>query len=360
MRKKSLEFLKKLLTTPSPSGFEVENQKNWCKYASEFAHEVYMDSYGNAVAVYNPKGSSKIMLDGHIDEIGLMIKHIDEKGFISVQSIGGVDPALIRSKRVNIHTANGTVRGVIGAPPIHLSRGETESKPPKMDAIFIDIGAKDKKEACKSVAIGDPMTFVDTFDMIGKDIIVGRGLDDRVGAWASIEALRIISEGKCNCAVYACSSIQEETGLNGARMLAYDINPDAAFAIDVTHATDIPGMNVKKHGEVLLGKGPTISIGRENHPVLLNKIRDVAKKKNINLQTETFSSTGGTNALAVWTQRGGIPSMILSIPNRYMHTTVEMLNLNDLQAVADLLANFCFSIKKKESFKDKKIILSSK
>ena len=350
MRKESLEFLKQLMTTPSPSGYESKTQKIWCKYVGQYADEVRTDAYGNAVAVLNPKGDPKIMLDGHVDEIGLMIKHIDEKGFLYFQRIGGVDPALVRSKRVNIHTENGVVRGVVGATAIHLSERDKDPKVPKMHELFIDIGAADGKEAAKRVAVGDPVTFVDDFEMLDGNIAVGRAFDNKAGIWIVAEALRLAKAAHPKAAIYACSSIQEETGLNGAKMQVMALKPDVGIAVDVTHGTDTPGIDVKQHGEIKLGKGPAISLGRENHPVLTDRLRKVAKTRKIDVQIETFSTTGGTDAYVMWTANGGIPSAILSVPDRYMHSTVEMMDLRDLQATADLLAAFCTDVKKGERF----------
>ena len=351
MRKESLEFLQKLLTAPSISGYESPCQKIWCEYARGFADEVRTDNYGNAVAVLNPDGDPKIMLEGHIDELGLMIKHIDEKGFLSFQRVGGVDPATVRGKRVNIYTAKGVVRGVIGAVAIHLQERDKDPKVPKMHECFIDIGAKNGKDARKRISVGDAATFVDSFEMLDENIAVARAFDNRIGCWAAIEALRLASAGKPKCAIYACSSVQEELGLAGAAMNAFNINPHAAICVDVTHATDTPGVNVKEHGEVKLGKGPTVSVGRENHPVLLERVRNVAKRKKIALQTEIFSITGSTDALAIYTKQGGVPCVLMGVPNRYMHTTVEMLDLRDLQHTTDVMAALVLDIKKGERFK---------
>ncbi len=353
MRKESLELLKSLLTTASPSGFESANQKIWCDYARRYADEIRTDSYGNAIAVLNPSGSPKVMLDGHVDEIGLIVKHIDGDGFVYFQRIGGVDPAMLRGKRVDIHTEKGIVRGVIGATAIHLSERGKEPKAPKMHEIFVDIGASSDKEARKKVAVGDPMTFVDSFEMLDGNVAVSRAFDNKAGIWAVIEALRIAKTSNPKCAIYACSSTQEETGLNGAAMQVFNVKPDVGIAVDVTHATDTPGIDAKQHGEVKMGKGPTVSIGRENHPLLVGRLRKIARRKKIKLQIETFSLTGGTDAYAMWTKNGGTPSAIVSIPNRYMHSTVEMLDLRDLQATANLLAAFCADLKKGEKFKVK-------
>ena len=353
MRKESLDFLKTLVTTPTPSGCEAAGQRIWCDYVRKFADEVRTDSYGNAVAVLNADGDPKIMLDGHVDEIGMMVKHIDDNGFVFFQRIGGVDPALVQAKRVNIHTQKGIVRGAVGATAIHLKERNKDPKVPKMHEVFIDIGAKDRKDAEKRISIGDPITFVDDFDQVHGDIAIARGFDNRAGVWAVAEALRLASRRKLNCAVYACSSVQEEVGLAGAKMTVDNVHPDAAIAVDVTHATDTPGINLKEHGEVKLGEGPTVSIGRENHPAMVDRLRKVAKAKKIAIQIETFSLTGGTDALAIYTKLGGVPAGLVSIPTRYMHSTVEMLKLGDLQHVAELLAAFVTDLKPGERFRVK-------
>ena len=352
MRKESLEFLKALLTAPTPSGHESPGQRLWCQYARRFADEVRTDAYGNAVAVLNPDGDPKIMLDAHVDEIGLIIKYIDEKGFVYVQRIGGVDPALIRGKRVNIHAAGGVVRGVIGAPPFHIQQRGKEPKPPKLHESYVDIGAKDGKAAKKRVAVGDLITFVDDFELLDRNVAVARGVDDRAGSWVVIEALRMAATAKQKpkCALFAVSSVQEEVGLKGAEMSVFKVRPDAAIAVDVTIATDVPGIDAKQFGEVNMGDGPCLSLGRENHPVLVDRLRKVAKKKKIKIQTEAFSVSGGTDALAIYSKNGGIPTAVASIPNRYMHTTVEMLDLRDLQQTAELLAAFAADLTKGERF----------
>ena len=264
MRSESLRFLKELLSAPTPSGHEAPGQRVWCEYARRLADEVVTDSYGNAVAVLNPEGSPRIMLDGHVDEIGLMVKHVDDKGFVYFQRIGGVDPALVRGKRVSIHTAKGVVRGVVGATAIHLHERGKEPKVPKMLELFIDIGADGGKAARRRVSVGDPITFADDFEMITDHLAVARAFDNRAGTWAVIEALRLARRPGLNCAVCACSSVQEETGLNGAKMQVFNVRPDAGIAVDVTHATDTPGIDPKQHGEVKMGAGPALALGREN------------------------------------------------------------------------------------------------
>jgi endoglucanase len=355
MRDESLEFLKRLLTTPSPSGFESAGQKVWCEYARQFADEVRTDAYGNAVAVLNGEGDPKVMFDGHADELGLMVKYIDDKGFVYVQRIGGMDPALVRGQRVNVHTRKGIVKGVMGATAIHLLPREGEKKAPKWPELFLDIGAADGKEARKRVAVGDSATFDVGFEQLDKHIAISRAFDNRVGTWCSIEGLRLARKArdkgkKLAAGIYACSSVQEEVGGAGAAMTVAAIKPDAAIVVDVTHATDSPGIDMKEHGEVKLGAGPTLSIGRENHPVLNEHIIAAAKAQEIPLQFETFGITGGTNALSIYTKNGGVPSAVVGLPNRYMHTTVEMVDLQDLQRAADLLAESVIRLKGGQRF----------
>ena len=353
MRKKSLAFLEALLNTPSPSGFEPQIQRVWCDYVRPFADEVHTDSYGNAVAVLNPKGRPRVLLDGHCDELGLMVKHVDEKGYVYFQRIGGVDAGMLRGKRVNIHAAKGIVRGVIGATAVHLQERDKEPKQPKVHECWIDIGAKDGDDAKKQVAVGDAVSFEEPFERLNDRVAVARACDDRVGIWVAAEALRIAAEGKPRCAVYAVSSIQEEIGLHGAKMNAFRLEPDVAVALEVTHATDTPGIEVKRFGEVTLGGGPTVSIGRENHPVLVERLRKVAKRIKVPIQLEAFSLVGGTDALAYWTSNGGVPSAVVGVPDRYMHSTVEMIDLGDLERTAKLMAAFCCDLKRGEKFQVK-------
>lgn len=351
MRKQSLAFLKELLSTPSPSGHEAAAQKIWCEYARTVADEVKTDAYGNAVAIHNPGGSPRIMLDGHIDEIGMVVNYIDDKGFVYIQRIGGVDPGLVRGKRVRIHGAKGKVLGVIGSTPIHLQDRTRDAKAPKLHEVYVDIGASSKKEAEKRVALGDPMTFTDGFEMLTEHIAVARGMDNRTGTWVVLEALRLAAKKHPECAIYACSAVQEEVGCIGARMLAHSVKPDAAIAVDVTFATDTPGIDNKQHGKVELGKGPSICLGRENHPVLTQRLRNVAKDADLPYQIETFHVLGGTDAHVIHIANGGIPTALVSIPNRYMHSTIETIDLRDLENTVKLLAAFMLDLKKDEAFK---------
>jgi endoglucanase len=355
MEKSSLDFLRQLVNTPSPSGFEAAGQRVWLDYARQFADETFTDAYGNAVAVLNKGGSPRIMLSGHADEIGLMVNYIDANGFIYLRRIGGVDPAITKAQRVVIHTAAGPVRGVVGTLAPHLQKGDGDPKPPKLHELYVDIGCKNKATAEKLVQVGDPITLADEFEVLRGDIAIARGFDNRIGTFAAIEAVRRIKQGRTKIAAEVCavSNIQEEVGLFGARQIAYSLQPDVALCVDVTHATDVPGLSKEQHGDVQLGHGPAITRGGPNHPEVYARLRAVAKRAKIPLQLEAVSGTSGTDTDAIFWTRGGIPSALVSLPNRYMHSPVEMIHLRDLEQVSELLAAFVTSVKAGEQFKTK-------
>ena len=355
MRTESLEFLKTLLTTPSPSGFEQKGQRVWLDYATQFADETFTDTYGNAVGVLNPGGDPKVMIVGHADEIGLMVSHIDDKGFIYVKSIGGIDPAVVAGKRLTIHTKKGPVRGVTGATAIHLRDKEGEAKPRQMHEMFVDIGAKDKKKAEAKVRIGDPITFVDDFELMDENLVIARALDNRIGTWVAAETLRLIrkSDKKLAASVYAASCVQEEIGLRGSHMLTMQIRPDIGLISDVGHATDSPGIDPRKHGLSKLGGGPLLSIGGATLPEVNEALEQVAKSKKIALQRRATPGSSGTDMDSVFKVSGGVACALVSLPIRYMHTTVELTDLRDLEAIAKLFAEFCLSLKTGQRFKAK-------
>ena len=355
MRDESLKFLQKLINTPSPSGHEARGQRVWLDYAGQFAGETFTDAYGNAVAVLNKGGSPRLMLCGHADEIALSVNFINSEGFIYVRKLGGVDPAITKAQRVTIHTRNGAVRGVVGNVAPHLTKQEGDPKPPKIHEIFIDIGAGNKKAAEKLVRVGDPITLVDEFETLRGDLAVARAFDNRIGTWSVIEALRLLKESKIklHAEVCAVSNVQEEVGLLGARQIAYSLKPDIALVVDVTHATDYPTVNKAQHGDIKIGCGPAITHGGCNHPEVVKRIEAVAKAKKISLQHEAMSATSGTDTDAIFWTRGGIASALISLPNRYMHSPVELVSLKDLEQIPQLLAAFAQSVKKGEQFKVK-------
>lgn len=356
MRKESLALLEQLTNTAAPGGHEGAVQRIWLDYVTPYADEIFTDAYGNAAAILNPGASPRVMIDAHCDEIALIIKHIDDKGYIYVQAFGGIVTSTLKTKRVNIHTAKGVVRGVFESIPKWIKNTKAEDKAPEdIFETWIDIGAKGEEDARERVSVGDMVTFEEHFEMLTKEIAVGRAFDDKAGIWVTAEALRLIAGSKTppQCCVIATSSVQEETGLHGARMLGGSLKPDVMLAIDMTHATDTPVVDQRRIGKVLLGQGPSIGIGRENHIEITKRLEQVAEANKIPVQMEAFSAVGGTNALAIWTQNGGTPSSVVSVPTRYMHSTVEMIHLDDMENCARLVSQFCLSLRKDEQFKVK-------
>ena len=356
MRDESLKFLETLLNTPSPSGHEYRGQRVWLDYAKKFADETYTDAYGNAVATINKGGSPRIMLAGHADEIGMTVNFVSKEGYLYVRKLGGVDPAITKAQRVTIHTKKGPVSGVVGNVAPHLAKHEPgERKAPRMEELFIDIGAPNRDSALELVQIGDPITLSAGFELLRNDLAVSRAFDNRIGTFSVAEALRLLAKDrkKLKAEVCAVSNIMEEVGLLGARQIAYSLKPDVALVVDVTHATDYPTVNQCQHGDIKLGKGPAITHGGCNHPEVVGRIEKVAEDLKIKLQHEAMSATSGTDTDVIFWTRGGIPSALISLPNRYMHSPVEVVSLRDLEQIPQLLAGFCASVKKGEQFKVK-------
>ncbi len=352
MRNESLKFLETLANTPSPSGHEYRGQRVWFDYVKEFADETFSDSYGNAVAVLNKGGSPRLMLAAHADEIGLTVNYINDEGFIYVKKLGGIDPAITKATRVTIHTKDGPVRGVVGNVAPHLRKFEKDPPPPKIEELFIDIGVASKKKAQRLVQIGDPITLSHFFETLRGDLAIARAFDNRVGTFAVAETLRLLrgSKKKIQAEICAVSNVMEEVGLLGARQIAYSLKPDIALVVDVTHATDYPTVNKQQHGDVKIGQGPTLTHGGCNHPKLVERLEAIAAKQKIPLQHETMSATSGTDTDVIFWTRGGIPSALVSLPNRYMHSPVELVSLKDLEQIPLLLSAFSLSLKKGEAF----------
>ena len=356
MREQSLTFLRQYMNTPTPSGFEAPGQRAWSEYAREFADDVYSDKYGNTMAVLNPKATPVIVLDGHGDEIGLMVKHIDEKGFIYFQAIGYVAHDRLPGKRVQIHTKKGPVLGVVGAIPPHMATpGDDKAKKIEIHSLTIDIGAENEKAARKRVSVGDPITCLGDFDMLSDDAILGRGFDDRLGAFAALETLRLLAEQRdqLDCCVIAHSAVQEEVGIFGAMMTAFNLRPDVAIAVEASICSDHPGVDQTKFGVINLKGGPTIYIGRENHPEIIRRFREAAKARKIPLQIMPHDDGHGTNASSYYMDSGGIPAAVLGIPTRYIHSAIEVSTLTDVDRTVDLLTAVCLNIKKGETFRVK-------
>ena len=354
MRPESLDFLKRLLTTPSPSGFERAAQRLWLDYAAPFADATDTDTYGSAWATINPTGDPKVLIVGHADEIGLMVNHIDDKGFIYCRSIGGIDPAVVPGKRLTIHTHAGPVRGVTGATAIHLRDREKDSKPPKLHELFVDIGVCGREAVeARGVRIGDAITFVDDFELLDENVAIARAFDNRIGTWIAAETLRLVRESGRTpaCAVIGASCVQEEIGLRGSHMLAERLRPDIGLITDVGHATDSPGIDARQHGATKMGQGPLLAIGGPTLPEVNVLLEEVARVAEIPLQRYATPGRSGTDADSVFMAAGGIACGLVKLPIRYMHTRVEMTDLLDLDRIPKVFAEFCLRLEPGKHFK---------
>ncbi|MFC7202049.1 M42 family peptidase [Haloferax namakaokahaiae] len=330
------DFLESLLTTPSPSGYETDGQRVWVEYVSEFADDVTVDAYGNAVAVHEGSGDGpEIAFTGHADQIGYIVRDIDDDGFVRIGPIGGADRTVSKGQHVTVH-GDEDVPGVIGQTAIHL-RDVGSEEYDDLEEQFVDIGATSKDEATEYVEVGDPVTVEAQVRDLAGDRIAANGMDNRVGTWSAAEGLRAAVEADVDATVYAVSTVQEEVGVQGAKMVGYDLNPDAMVAVDVTHATDNPDVPGKAKGPVELGEGPVVSRGSANHPNVVALARDAAEGADIDVQLQAAGIRTGTDADAFYTSRSGIPSLNIGIPNRYMHTPVEVVSTDDLDDVAALL-----------------------
>lgn len=333
----SRAFLESLLCTPSPSGFETEGQRVWIDHVSSFADDVYTDAYGNAVAVHEgAAGAPEIAFVGHADEIGFIVRNILEDGYLRISRIGGSDRTVSKGQHVTVHASDGPIHGVIGQTAIHL-RDDGREEYEDVDEQFVDIGANDRDEAESIVEVGDPITFATDIETLYGTRLAARGMDNRVGTWSAAEGLRRAIDADVDATVYAVSTVQEELGVQGAKMVGYDLDPDAAIAIDVTHATDTPDVPKENQGPIELGEGPVVGRGSANHPRVVSLARSAADTADIDVQLQAAGSRTGTDADAFYTSRSGIPSLNIGIPNRYMHTPVEVVDTEDLTAVVDLL-----------------------
>ena len=330
-------FLDELLTTPSPTGYETAGQRVWIDYVSAFADEVRTVEYGNAVAVLDG-GDPEIAIAGHADEIGFIVRRIDDDGFVQMGRLGGSDRTVTRGQHVTIHGEE-PVSGVVGQNAIHL-RDTGKEEYDEIREQRIDIGAEDGEAARELVEVGDPITFSSTIEELQGSLLAARGMDNRVGTFVAAETLRAAAEGDVDATVYAVSTVQEEVGLKGAQMVGFDLDPDAAIAVDVTHATDYPDAPSDRAADVELGGGPVVSRGTTNHPVVVERVREAAEAADIDIQLEAAGIRTGTDADAFFVQRGGIPSLNVGLPNRYMHTPVEVVDTEDLTASVELLAAF--------------------
>lgn len=334
------KFFKDLVLVPSPSGFEQPAQEVYRNYVKDVADEVKTDVHGNVIALKKGTGKLRFMVVGHADEIGLMIHYIDENGFLRFKPVGGVDPSLLPGLRVNIYHKGKVVRGVLGRKPIHLLEADERTKAPKLEDLWIDIGAKDKKAAEKKVAVGDIVTFPPGMEMLSSDFVTTKATDNKAGVYVAGAILRELANEKVTANVYAVSSVQEEIGLRGAITSAFGIDPQVGIAIDVTHATDYPGLNKAVLGERSLGKGPCIVVGANINPKVFELLKKAAEKTKTEYQIEAAPRGTGTDANAIQTTRAGVAAGLVSIPNRYMHTPNEIISFKDLDGAVKIIVEF--------------------
>jgi endoglucanase len=353
MEKVSLEFLKRLIDTISPSGYEEEAARVWMNEAESFSDDVTMDLHGNVIAVVNKGGSPRIMLAGHMDEIGFQVNYIDENGFIYFTQVGGWDPQILQGQRVWIRTKNGHVLGVMGKKPIHLLKTDERTKVTEIDQCWIDIGVKNMKAAAKLVDIGDPVVLAYGLELLRGDLYVSRGFDDKAGAFVALEAARMLAKLKPKAEVHAVATVQEEIGLRGATTSAYGIDPKVGFAIDVEFATDFPSMDEprKKIGEVKMGGGPVVVRGANISPKVYDLLVAIAKKRKIPYQVIGEARGTGTDANAIQLNRAGVATGLIGVPNRYMHSPCEVVSLSDLENSHKLLAYAIAEINDKMDFR---------
>jgi len=354
MKPSSLEFLRSLLDAPGPSGFEIAPARIWRKEAESFADRVTADVSGNSVAAINAEGSPRVMFAGHIDEIGLMVIHVDDEGFLFFQPIGGWDSQVMVGQRVVIVGKSGLVEGVIGKKAVHLMKPEEKDKVSKPSDLWIDIGAKDKKDAEKRVRVGDAAVLAAGTMELPNGRLVARSIDNRIGAFVVLEALRLLSTKKPKAAAFAVATTQEEiawsSGGGGARTSAVDIAPTVAIVVDVTHASDYPGVEKKDIGDFKLGSGPVLSRGSAVNPVVFEMLVETAEAEKIPYSIEASPGNTGTDADAIYTAHRGIATGLVAVPNRYMHSPNEMVDLVDLERAAQLLAAFTRRVTEKTDF----------
>jgi len=350
MDKAPLEFFKKILETPSPSGFERPVQEIVRGYLKDAADRISTDLHGNVIAVKNPDAKLRLMLAGHCDQIGMLVQYIDAEGFIYAQTIGGWDPQILIGQPMTLWAANGPVNGIISRKAIHLLTDEERKQVVKLKDMWIDIGAKDKEDAQCVVRVGDPITMQLGLRMLRNDCAYATAMDDKSGLWAVAEAFRRAVKQPLDCSLYCVSTVQEEIGLRGAQTASFGIDPQVGIAVDVTHATDCPTVDKKQEGDVRLGGGPVIYRGPNMNPKVVERLVQVAEQNKIPFQMAASGRATGTDANAMQLNRAGMATGLVSIPNRYMHSPVEMISLLDIDATANLLAAFAGSLKATDDF----------
>lgn len=352
--KKSLQFFEKYINNAAPTGYEWNGQKLWLEYLKPYIDEHFIDNYGTAVGVINPKASYKVVIEAHADEISWYVNYITSDGLIYVIRNGGSDHQIAPSKRVNIHTEKGYVKAVFGWPAIHTRHGEKEQAP-ELKNIFLDCGCTSKEEVeALGVHVGCVITYEDEFMVLNDRYYVGRALDNRAGGFMIAEVARLLKENKKKLpfGLYIVNSVQEEIGLRGAEMIAQRIKPNVAIVTDVTHDTTTPMISKVTQGDLACGKGPVVSYAPAVQTNLNKLLIKTAEKNEIPFQRQASSRSTGTDTDAFAYSNGGVPSALISLPLRYMHTTVEMVHKEDVDNVISLIYESLLNIKADQDFRE--------
>lgn len=338
------QFLQRLLAAPSPSGYERPVQDVVREFARTFAGDVQTDWHGNVIATVNPGGSPRIMLAGHCDQIGLLVKHIDDRGFLWVHAIGGWDPLVLIGQTVQVWTRSGPVPGVIARRPIHLLTAEERKTVPEMKNLWVDIGVNGGDEARELVAIGDPITVALGYRELRNNLAVATAMDNKVGAWTVLTAAQRAAQRHPRAAICAVSTVQEEIGLRGVQTSAFRVEPQLGIVVDVTHATDCPTIDEAQFGRVKLGRGPVLYRGPNVNPRVFDQLCAAAQAAGIPTQINGLAVPASNDAAELQLSRNGVAVGLVCIPNRYMHSPVEMVSLQDLDQAAELIARFCCAV----------------
>ncbi len=349
MDERSKRFLFDLLTSASPSGFEEPAARIWRTEAESFADEVNVDNNGNSVARLRGSGP-KVVVEGHIDEIGLMVTHIDDEGYVWFRPIGGWDDQILTGQRVRLMGTSGPVAGVIGRKPAHLLSAEDRGKASQIKELWIDIGATSGQQARERVAVGDPVVIEQPIVDLGNNRIAGRGVDNRMGAWVALETLRLLAQDRPAADVYALAAVQEEITFLGARTSAFALEPDVAIVLDVTHATDHPDSDKRGQGDIRIGGGPVLARGSAVNPLVQARLAEIAHSNGIAYGVDATPRSTGTDADAIAPSRGGVPTGVVSVPNRYMHSPNEVISLDDLDSAARLISLFVRDLSRGSDF----------
>ncbi len=348
-----LDFFRTAVETPSPSGFEEAIQQVITNYISDSADQLRTDVHGNLIASLGDTSGPRLMYAGHCDQIGMLISHIDEFGFAYAQTIGGWDPQQLIGQRMVIWSDSGPIPAVIARKPIHLLSDGERKQVVQLQDLWLDFGAKTNEEAAELVKIGDPVTLELGFCEMRNQLANAPGMDNKTGVWVVMEALRRASAKQLNCAVFSVSTVQEEIGLRGAKTAAYGIDPHVGIAVDVTHATDCPTIDKRQQGNISLGKGPVVFRGPNINPVVASRLRTVGEAKETPYQLSAIGRATPNDANPLQVTRAGVATGLVAIPNRYMHSAVETVSLDDLDNAAQLLADFLVDLGAEEDFRPK-------